>query len=157
MAVNIQFKLEGVGEINKRINKISKTISDFTSAWKKIGEDFRETEDKVFKGQGSYGSRSGWKPLTPRYQEWKSLHYPGKPILQLSGDLKTSLTSKGKNHVEIIRPKSITLGSSDPKYIWHQKGTKRGLPARPPVTFTKYQANKWVKIIKTEILKGIEK
>lgn len=155
MAVNIEFTLEGVGTIKRRINKISKSINDFTPAWKKIGEDFRDTEEKVFKGQGSYGSRSKWVPLTPKYQAWKSSRFPGRPILQMSGDLKNSLTTKGKNSIEIIRPKSITLGSSDPKYVYHQRGTKRGLPARPPITFTRYQGDKWVKIIKETILKGI--
>lgn len=157
MPVYIKMNIEGVGECVRRINNVSKVVGNLKPAWKKIGEDFRRTEERVFNGQGAYGSRPSWKPLTPRYKEWKDNVYPGKPILQLSGNLKESLTRKSPNHIEIITRNSITLGSKDPKFKWHQKGTDSGLPARPPITFTKYQGDKWAKIIKDEILKGIKK
>jgi phage gpG-like protein len=156
MPVVIEFELEGVGKFTKRINKISKVCSDLTPAWKKIGEDFRRTEEKVFKGQGSYGSRSAWKPLTPKYSEWKSLYFPSKPILEATGSLKNSLITKGANNIEIISPLSIKLGTNDSKFKYHQKGTKK-MAARPPITFTKYQGNKWAKIIRDELLKGVNK
>jgi len=156
MAINISITLDGVGTINKRINKVSKSIKDISPSFKKIAQDFRETEGKVFSGQGAYGSRPGWIPLAPLYKEWKSRHYPGKPILQVTGDLRNSLAEKGKNHVEIITNKSLTIGSSDPKMKWHQKGTKK-MPSRPPVTYTRYQGNKWAKIIRDDILGSVKK
>lgn len=153
MPVYINISLEGVGKITKRINGIEKVIGDLTPAWKKIGVDFRNTERLVFSGQGAYGSRPRWQPLTPKYRQWKNQHYPGKPILEQTGALKSSLISKGGNNIEIITKNSITLGSNDPKFKWHQKDTKK-MVARPPITFTKYQGDKWAKIIKDEILKG---
>jgi len=155
LPIYININLDGVGTVTKRINKIAGTVKDLTPAFKKIGDDFRQTEDRVFKGQGYYGSRPGWKPLTLEYRDWKNVHFPDKPILQMTGDLRNSLATKGKNHIERITKNSITIGSSDPKFIWHQKGTNRGLPARPPVTFTKYQGEKWATIVKDEILKGL--
>ena len=118
--------------------------------------NFRKTEERIFNGQGAYGSRSRWVALSPKYKEWKDRYYPGKPILQMTGNLKASLTKKSPNHIEIITKNSITLGSNDPKFKWHQKGTTSGIPARPPIVFTEYQGQKWAKIIKDEILKGIK-
>lgn len=153
MPLYIKMNLDGVGEMTRRINGVSKVVKNLRPAWKKIGEDFRKTEEKVFNAQGAYGSRAGWRPLTLKYRDWKQTRYPGKPILQATGALKNSLTKKGPGHVEIIRKHSITLGSSDPKFKYHQKGTKK-MVARPPITFTQYQGNKWAKIIRDEILKG---
>lgn len=153
MPVYINITLEGVGTVKRRINGIIGKVKDLRPAFQKIGEDFRNTERKVFQGQGAYGSRSSWKPLTPKYREWKQQHYPGRPILEQTGALRSSLTSKGANHIEIITKNSITLGSSDPKFKWHQKDTSK-MTARPPITFTKYQGDKWAKIIRDEILKG---
>lgn len=153
MPVYINFTLDGVGTVTRRINGVIGKVKNLTPAFKKIGKDFRETERRVFQGQGAYGSRSRWQPLTPKYKEWKDKHYPGKPILEQTGALKNSLISKGGNHIEIITKNSITLGNKDPKFKWHQKGTRK-MVARPPITFTKYQGDKWAKIIRDEILKG---
>lgn len=154
MPIYINITLDGVGTVTRRINGVIGKVKDLRPAFREIGKDFRETERKVFQGQGAYGSRSSWKPLTPKYREWKQKHYPGRPILVMEGKLRQSLISKGGNNVEIITKRSITLGTKDPKFKWHQKGTKRGLVARPPITFTKYQGDKWAKIIRDEILKG---
>ena len=154
MPVYINISLSGIGTITKRVNKVSDQMKDLRPAFIKIGEDFRKTEIKVFQGQGAYGSRSAWKQLTPKYKQWKSAHYPGKPILQMTGALKNSLTTKGPGNIEIITKNSITLGSDDPKFKWHQKGTRK-MAARPPITYTKYQGTKWINIIRDEILKGL--
>jgi phage gpG-like protein len=154
LSIYINITLDGVGTVKKRINKITGKIKDLKPAFEKIGDDFRKTEDRVFKGQGYYGSRPGWKPLSPEYRSWKDKHYPGKPILQMTGDLRNSLATKGKNHVQRITKNSITLGSNDPKFKWHQNGTSK-MVARPPITFTKYQGEKWAKIVRDEILKGL--
>lgn len=156
MALYIKIDLEGVPTLIRRINGVKGKVKDLRKAWKKIGEDFRKTEEKVFNGQGAYGSRSQWTPLTPKYKEWKQSHYPGKPILQLSGNLKSSLTKKSAGHIEIITATSITLGSNDKKFKWHQKGTNK-MVARPPITFTEYQAEKWAKIIRDDIMEGAKK
>lgn len=150
MPINIQIELEGVKTINRRINGVIRKTRDFTTAFEKIGKDFRKTEERVFKGQGSYGSRPRWKALSPKYKEWKQQNFPGKPILQRTGSLMASLTKRSGQHVEIIRPKSITIGSSNPTMKYHQK-------TRPPITFTNYQGQKWAKIIRDDILKGAKK
>jgi len=153
MPLYINIELEGVGKISKRINKVTENVKNLRPAFEKVADDFRSTEDKVFRGQGAYGSRAKWKKLSPIYDEWKSRHYPGRPILYRDGDLKNSLASKGANHIEIIKKTSITLGSNDPKFIWHQKGTIK-MPSRPPITFTKYQGNKWTNFVKEHIEGG---
>lgn len=147
----VSIKVNGVEEVIKNINICEDRIKNLRPAWEKIAQDFRETERKVFDSQGGYGSRSKWSPLSPQYNAWKQISYAGKPILQLTGHLKNSLTTKGADHVEIIEAKKLTIGSTDPKFGWHQNGNYN-LPARPPVTVTKYQGTKWVKIIRNHII-----
>lgn len=156
MPLYINIELDGIKPISRRINGIVGKVKDLRPVFKKIGKDFRETEEKVFNSQGAYGSRPAWTPLSPKYKEWKDKHYPGKPILQQTGKLKTSLSRKGGNHVEVITKNSITLGTKDYKFKWHQKGTPR-MPERPPITFTQYQGNKWAKMIRNHILSGAKK
>jgi phage gpG-like protein len=156
MPTYIKIQLAGGIEVTKRINGVVGSLKDMRKGFKKIGDDFRETEEKIFNGQGAYGSRGRWSELTPLYRNWKSVNYPGKPILQMTGSLKNSLTKKTSGHVEIITKNSITLGSTNPTFIYHQKGTRK-MRARPPIIFTEYQGRKWVNIMKDHIMEGIKK
>lgn len=153
MPVYIKFELAGVGTIVKRVNNYNQHINDVRPAFRLIAKDFKDTERKVFGSQGSYGSRPSWKQLTPNYKIQKSLQFPGKPILQRKGTLFKSLTSNGAYNIEEITKSSVKMGSSDPKFKYHQRGTKK-MVARPPITFTHYQGTKWSKIIRDYITKG---
>lgn len=82
-----------------------------------------------FKTQGR--SVGGWAKLSPGYAAWKRQHYPGRPILVLTGRMRKAATTKEdayfrKDHTST----EITLGLKMQKGAWHQKGTKR-MPARP--------------------------
>lgn len=150
----VKFEMNGKDKIDSNFKLISKRLKNSSEAFKKIGEDFRKLESKIFKSQGAFGSRMKWRPLKPKTLEIKSKRFPGQPILVETGNLKKSLTSKDGNHIEIIKKDSIKLGSKDPKFKYHQQGTNR-MTARPMITLTKYQGEKWTKIIKDETMKGI--
>jgi len=77
----------------------------------------------------------GWPPLTPAYAARKAEKYPGRPLLIASGKMHKALTSTaGRSGMILFRQLDdwISMGVLDPKYTgFHQKGTRRGLPARP--------------------------
>lgn len=152
----VKIDLTGLDTVQLNLNKVSKAIKDIRPALKKVANDIRETEDKVFMAEGAYGSRAKWRKLSPNYKHWKSMNFPGKPILQQTGALRQSLIYKGNsNHIETITKTSLTYGSKDPKFSWHQTGNTK-LPKRPPLTYTKYQGVKWSKIIRDDIMGRIK-
>ena len=86
------------------------------------------------------GAHAGtpYQPLTTPYRGWKERHYPGQPILRLTGDMERELFDPLSYRVTsdelIYRPK-------DPKVAYHQTGRnvsgKGGyMPARPPVALS---------------------
>lgn len=152
----VEIDLQGLDTVKLNLNKVEKAVKDIRPGLKKVANDIRETEDRVFKAEGAYGSRARWKKLSPNYKKWKSRVFPGQPILQASGGLRQSLVYKGNaNHIETITKTSLTFGSRDPKFSWHQTGTRK-MPKRPPLTYTRYQGVKWSKIIRDDIMERIK-
>ena len=154
--VTIRISIMGVDTVVKNINGSIKATEDLRQPFNKIAEDFRNTEFKVFQAQGGYGSRSKWTALSPKYKKWKSQRFPGKPILQQTGSLRNSLSKKGAGYFEVIRKQTLTMGSTNKTFKWHQQGTSK-MPKRPPITITKYQGTKWAKIVGDHIRQGVNK
>lgn len=152
--MNVEVNIQGIDQAIRNLGQLAHNISDFSSIFKKIGDDFRTTERKVFNAQGAFERRSAWNVLKPSYKKWKNKYYPGKKILVLSGGLKRSLTAKGGYHIERISKTSMTIGTSYSLAKYHQRGTIK-MAARPPVTSSKTTTRRWVRIIHKEVLKNI--
>lgn len=137
-------KLEGVEKARDALHRLEEAGADLRKIWPRMAEIFYEAERKQFESQGGRGS-GGWAALAPRYAKWKEQHYPGQPILRLTGNLFRSLTEKGApDAVYEARPGSLTLGTIDPKARAHQKGAG-SMPSRPVIElvredFTEMQA-----------------
>ena len=152
MADGMQLKFEIAGEkqVSRFFDVAVDSISDFSPVYSKIADEFRETQDKVFNAEGSFEGRARWAPLTKGYKNWKDANFPGKPILTLTGDLRRSFVKGGKNHVYDVTEKELSVGSKDPKAMFHQLGTKLA-PQRKIVEITEPQKTRWVKIVHTSI------
>jgi len=68
-------------------------------------------------------------PLSPRYVRWKAKHSSSKKILILKDNKLYNIKASVKNNMLVVRFPDRRLS------IWHQFGTKRGLPARPHVGY----------------------
>jgi hypothetical protein len=78
-----------------------------------------------FQTEGGFAGRP-WAALSPGYAAWKMLHYPGLPILQLTGDMKRAASKPTRS----VTTRSLTLTIEDDKIERHQTGTPR-MPSRP--------------------------
>jgi phage gpG-like protein len=88
-----------------------------------------------FATQGS-GPTGPWKPLSSKYQAWKEVHYPGRPILVRSGKLRGALT--GPHHGNALREVTddvLTYGTKGVGYASHHQVGADSLPARPVFDF----------------------
>lgn len=127
--------VDGQQVVTRALNHVESGISDWRPAWEECEQLFYQVETRQFASQGNRGGEA-WKPLSEGYKKWKQVHYPGKPILQLTGDLKRDLTGRGgKDGIRELTKESLTLGSAKPYATAHQRRTKR-MPARPPIIIT---------------------
>ncbi len=70
------------------------------------------------------GRPDRWAPLSPKYKAWKENHYPGRPILVLTGEMKAGFQYEATE---------LTLKIRNVKWYWkvHQTGYgPNNLPAR---------------------------
>ncbi len=130
-----------------RLGIAAQQFADATPAWNDIADDFAQMQQKRFDAEGP-----GWAALSPEYAKWKARHFGGKPILQRSGALMASLTSRG-SVVQNMSPAALTLGSVVPYAKYHQSGTSR-MPARPLIRFEQADRQRWVKILQAWAVKA---
>jgi phage gpG-like protein len=135
-----RFRLDIAGEVqmDRGIARFADGVADYRPIWSVIEDDFYSLEARQFKTQGEQGG-DAWAPLSEAYSGWKEAHYPGKPILERTGDLMKSLTSaKDPNAVCVEERKTLTLGTRIPYAIYHQSIEPRNsnLPRRPEIMLT---------------------
>lgn len=146
-------EVEGKRQLSRALEIISDNIQDFTPAFEEMEMDFYQTQQRVFLREGSFEGLSAWAALSPRYAAWKRQHFPGRGILELTGELRASLTRpSAPGSIRVINPDWMEIGTKvrtpDGRYnlgLLHQRGTSR-MPARPPLRLTKNQRKRWVSI-----------
>ena len=138
-----RFRLEVAGQVamDRGIARFADGIADYRPIWPIIEDDYYAQMKDQFKSEGEEGG-DAWAPLSEKYAGWKEAHFPGKPILQRTGDLYDSLTNPNStNGVRREERKTLTLGSTLAYAIDHQTGTPADdpgalMPARPEIQFT---------------------
>lgn len=140
---NLNFAFDGDQQVGRTLTGLMDTIADAREPLDAIGNRIAAFEERQFSSQGGYGS-GGWSPLSPRYAAWKAKHYPGKPILQRTGELKASLTSRpfGIDEVDL---KTAVFGTGLPYSAYHQHGTDR-MPMRKPLEVPEYERREWERL-----------
>jgi phage gpG-like protein len=128
--VNIFVRTRNVKALRQLLQAVEGVANDLRPYADKLETAFREAEAEQFRSGG--GLSGGWAPLYPRYKAWKDQHYPGLPMLVLSGRLRASLIGRTADSIFKVNAKSVRFGTNVPWSGKHQTG--EGLiPARPPV------------------------
>lgn len=115
------------------LQRFGEDLSDFTEFWQEYFlPNWYRTSTTHFETQGA-SSGAQWPPLSAAYADWKQKHWPGLPILVLSGALRDSLTQQNdSNAVADMTPTQLSMGTRVTYARFHQTGTKY-MPARPPL------------------------
>jgi phage gpG-like protein len=152
MAV-LSFDSAGAEPFSLMLERFQHNLGDATPAFEAMARYQVETVNKrQFDEQGS-AETGKWSPLSPLYGRWKARVRPGKPIMVFDGDLRTSLTVPGKG-IYIVRSNMMTVGTSIPYAIYHQKGTPM-MPARPLLgTPRKADSRQFAKILQRWIIES---
>lgn len=124
--------------VNPRIKSLAQAmeipINAVRAATEEADKVFRAQEIKIFSTEGA-SRGTPWPDLSEGYEKWKKKHYPGRKILQLTGQMRDAFTlEKDDRHVaEFFKVDSwvIRLGAQGP-YYWdyHYKGG--AIAGRPP-------------------------
>lgn len=143
-----RFRMDVAGqvEMDRGLARFTDGVSDWRPIWIVFADSFYAHLRAHFASEGAEGLGAKWASLSAAYAAWKAVHYPGKPILQRSGALLASLTSStAPGAVYQPKPKSLTIGSSVPYAIYHQKGTGR-MPQRKEIALDERTKRELMKI-----------
>jgi phage gpG-like protein len=145
------FSFEGEVQIDRTIARVIDAVTDMRPVWEKLATRFAAVERRQFASEGGYGS-GGWPALSPAYAAWKAANYPGRPILERTGTLKRSLTSRPFG-VEVLDARSFAVGSGIDYGRFHQAGAGN-LPRRRPVELPESERREWVRLMQRFIVTG---
>lgn len=131
--LHLTFSVPGLAERRVAISRFASEVQDFRPFWNGAFKAlwFEERRrDFALEGQAT---GPAWAALSPKYAEWKHRHFPGRPILTRSGQLRAALTaSDAPDSIWRADATSLEVGTSVPYGIYHQRGTHR-MPQRPPI------------------------
>lgn len=116
----INFTFAGTKQLERSLKNLGTSLENFTRAYERIADDYYDTMKRVFESEGGEIEHP-WKPLTESTQKAKDSEFPGRGILERTGELKASLTDKSApNAVCEISPSGLVIGSN--------VRTKSGIP-----------------------------
>ncbi len=141
----LKFVVFGDTQIDRALSRFGDEIKDFRPVWQQLRGDFLRIEREQFRTAGARGGAT-WRPLSPSYAAWKAQHAPGQPLLVLEGEMRNELTT-GHGMVTTMQPLHMRLHPTNPRALWHQRGTSRGLPSRPVVMLNPGDKIRWLKMM----------
>ena len=100
----------------RKLQRFGVNLDDATGMWPHIAADFCRREERKFAVEGP-----GWAELSEEYARKKAKRFPGKPILQATGNLKDSFTNPGRA-IQSLGPKHLELGTDVHYARYHQDG-----------------------------------
>lgn len=141
----IEFRLVGDVVYRRAFEMLEREADDMRTPFGQIGERILAAVGRNFDTEGVANLGRKWAPLDDDYARWKAVHWPGKPILQASGDTKKGLTSRRALHVGRKRLVYEPEGRAGELGAIHHDGNAN-LPARPMVVFSLVERRAWDRV-----------
>lgn len=148
--INVTAEVDGVVLVNRTLSRFGELLRDMRQLWPAVIVTVRAILKEQFTGQG-VGQTGKWKPLSPAYARWKEKNFPGKPILQRTGDTFEALTKRTTESIVLPLPNTLEFGVALPYPIHHQRGGTR-LPRRRIFDFNEAQKRRITKAIQVRLV-----
>lgn len=148
---NLSFDIEGDKQISRRLRIVAKGMKDFKKPFNKTGKYLKDfIKGNVFETRGRIIGES-WKPLNKKYAIWKSKHYPGKGILEATGNMRKGFVYKaGKQEV--------VVGNIVDYFRYHQSNKPRSkMPRRIAMKLNEDNKQRIVKFFHEDIRTKLRK
>ncbi len=146
--VQMTVRIEGGKATQDMLRRVSKVMTDMKSGFDSTAEYLLKvfTVD-VFESEGAvYGRR--WTPLNPEYAAWKSTRYPGRGILERSGNMRRGFKSVTTRDYLLIK-------NGVPYLQKHQKG--EGVPQRIIVDLTQQMKLRVEDILRDDVMSRVRR
>lgn len=151
-----EIRLQVDDQFDGAFAKLAHVLSDLSKPLEKASEVFYRFEKDAFETEGASSKARRWADLTRQYARWKEKVAPGKPILELTGALRDSMTGPdATDSFRKIEPQELAIGTTLFYAEFHQTGTPK-MVARPVIALTKEQEVELIDTVKDglrEILK----
>lgn len=106
----------GLDRAEERLTALGNSLHDFSEVFEGLGKSLiLFYGDTVFNSEGQALGET-WTPLSDNYAAWKSKHWPGRGMLEQTGEMRRSFTSD-------VTPDSLFVSNDDPIFTFHQQGT----------------------------------
>lgn len=124
-------------EVKTFFVRIKNELKDFTPIWDDVVEEFWNIQTDHFGSEG----HGKWRPLSPRYAAWKAIHYPGQPLLVLTGKLEAAATGITGHQIRKSSDR-VQIGWRGLNYWkFHQEGTRK-MPQRKVIDIRTQDVNR---------------
>lgn len=146
--LNVTFTVTGDKKVIAQLKQVNEAFQNWKPELQQIGDYLKEFyANEVFETEGAIiGSR--WRPLSPAYEFYKRIKYPGRGILEATGTLRKGYKVKAKKtSMELVNP--------TPYGTFHQSG--RGVPKRILLKLDSPRKDDVVKIFKQGLVVKIRK
>lgn len=150
--------------VNPRVRDMDALMSfrphDMRAISTQVDSRFMARERRLFATEGRSGGEA-WPRLSEEYRRWKARRFPGRKIMQRTGRLRRSLTSKGGRHVleSTLPPRvSVTVGTSVKYAAYHIDGSpirNWNLPERDTLQHTRAQEIEYLEVFSERYAKVI--
>lgn len=148
----VVFKFDGMEAFELTLARFRDNIADALPAFEAMADHQATVNTRQFNTRGAYGG-TRWAPLSPAYGAWKARNHPGKPLLELSGDLRDSFTTRPFG-IDEVTGQGFVIGTQVSYAAYHQHGTDT-MPARPLFGTPQSADTKiFAKILQSWIVKG---
>lgn len=127
----LELEVKGAKDVRMRFRKLKEGLDDLD---KPLRESIPFLRAFVAANYESEGASSGapWAPLSGPYAAWKARHYPGRPILVATGEMKARTLSVDAWKIEGNR---LIFDPDSDIWLYHQEGT-RYIARRPILRLT---------------------
>jgi hypothetical protein len=130
-------------------------------AFTEIRKMFYQWQDRAFRSGGSIQKSGRHAPLSEKYRLWKEKHYPGRPIMVLTGALMKAMTgggggvatyrqTHGQWHMKLGA--DLTFGGGYDYPLAHQTGKAAGGKVRKTIDPTDQEKRKWLLVIQKQVI-----
>ncbi|GAB3535414.1 hypothetical protein GCM10027403_12990 [Arthrobacter tecti] len=128
---SLRFEGAGFDPFTAMLERFGFNVQNAAPAFEKMADHQAGVWRGAFRSEGASMKEGPWDPLNPDYGGWKARHFPGRGILELTGELKDSLTQRPFS-VEVINDHQMIIGTAVEYASYHQDG-KGNNPVRKMV------------------------
>lgn len=104
--MHIAVQIRGSQEVRKALTKLGAGLMDLSPEMDDIGHSLEEYyAGQGFSSQGQVFSMR-WQRLSPRYAIWKAKHFPGRPMLERTGEMRSGFYHLANGTSVVVKNKA---------------------------------------------------